>query len=428
MKLRSIKGGLPGSKVPSVFFVFLGLVLLAGCSGSDTSSRSTSTGCCSSSAVPTFLASKLDDDDGDGNPDDEAVPTINDEDDDIADHAWIRDHDGVFHLFFHNEGLFAGNEIEHYTSIDLQTLVYAGVALRPNPSGWDSYGLWAPHVVEYHNTYFMFYTGVDGFGPNAKQRIGLAISTDLFNWSRCSINRCPGTSGDGCVYECDEPWTTWGGPPGSWNQQCRDPFVIWDADNGRWVLFATAKSANEFGVVTVAYSTNLTDWLGAGFIDATRRLADGSGAQATGGQCENPFVVTHNRTQYLLFTDWWDPEDSLSVQNPRTEVQYATSPSLAADSAGSVNWTYRGYTPDPGVNATEVQQFNLSTWIISQSIADTPSGDYAEHFRDLRLKCLIWGDGYSFSTSNFGVPAGPSGGAIRSAGPVAVDPASRNGH
>jgi hypothetical protein len=419
---------LPAGRAPALFVAILGMVLLAGCAGSDSSSSSTAAASCDPGAAPTFLASKLDDDDGDGNPDDEEFPTINDEDDDIADHAWIRDHDGVFHLFFHNEGQFAGNEIEHYTSIDLQTLVYAGVALRPNPAGWDSFGLWAPHIVEDHNTYFMFYTGVDGFGPDAKQRIGLAVSTDLFNWTRCSINRCPGSSGDGCVYDCDEPWTTWGGASGSWNQQCRDPFVIRDEVSGRWVLLATARSTNEFGVVTVAYSTNLKDWLGAGFIDATRRLADGAGAQATGGMCENPFVVTHNGTKFLLFTDWWDPEDSVSVQNPRTEVQYATSPTLSADPAGSVNWTYRGYTRDPGVNASEVQQINLSTWIISQSIADTPSGDYAEHFRDLRLKCLIWGDGYSFSTSNFGVPAERSADATGSAGPVAVDPAGRDRH
>jgi hypothetical protein len=375
----------------------------AGCA-TGSSDHSTGPPCCDPDARPTFLTSKLDDDDGDGNPFDEDFPAINDEDDDIADHTWIRDRGGVFHLFFHTEGLYEGNQIAHYTSIDLRHLNYAGVALRPNPAGWDSHGLWAPHVIEHHGTYFMFYTGVDGVGPDSHQRIGLAVSTDLVDWARLPVNRCPGTPGDGCIYQCDESWTTWGGQPGSFNQQCRDPFVIWDPNDRRWLMFVTAKSTNQFGVVTVAYSTNLGDWSGAGFIDATRRFAGGTGGQSTGGQCENPFVATHGGTHYLLFTDWRDPEDSLSVQDPRTQVQYATSQSLAVDSAGSPNWIYRGYTRDPGVNATEIQQIDPSIWIISQSIADSPSGDFDEHFRQLRLKCLVWGDDFTFSTMNFGLP------------------------
>ena len=40
--------------------------------------------CCDTAASPVFLMSKIDDDDGDGNPLDEDFPTINDEDDDIV--------------------------------------------------------------------------------------------------------------------------------------------------------------------------------------------------------------------------------------------------------------------------------------------------------------------------------------------------------
>ncbi|MHC4180556.1 MAG: hypothetical protein ACYSWU_23905, partial [Planctomycetota bacterium] len=103
-----------------------------------------------------------------------------------------------------------------------------------------------------------------------------------------------------------------------------------------------------------------------------------------------------------LFTDWEDLEDSLSVQQPRTMVQYATSSSLTADSSGSMNWTYRGYTPDPGVNAIEVQRID-GAWIMSQSISNERSGDF-DHRRELRLKCVTWGDGLSFGTSNFAPP------------------------
>jgi hypothetical protein len=386
-------------------FVFLAAAaafspfLAAGCDRAPESSSESI--CCDENAAPVFLQSKIDDDDGDGNPYDENFPTINDEDDDIADHAWIMDESGVYHLFFQNEDHGSGSLIEHYTSTDLLSLRYVGVALRPNPYGWDSHSLWAPHVIRIGGTYYLFYTGTDGpaGNPATRQRIGLATSTDLTTWTRSPINKCPGTPGDGCVYECDECWTTWGGEPGSYNQQCRDPFVIRDSINRRWVMFATAKSVNQYGVVTVAYSTNLEDWSGAGFIDATRRLETGVGGQTTGGQAENPFVMSHNGTHYLLFTDWQDPEDSVSVPHPRTIVQYATSSTLTADSTGSVDWIYRGYIPDPGVNAIEVLRVGRSVRLMSQSISNERSG-YWPLRRRLRLKCVVWGDNFTFGTSN----------------------------
>ena len=360
--------------------------------------------CCDPNAPATLLASKFDDDDHDGNPLDENFPTIDDEDDDISDHAWIRDDFGVFHLFFQNEGKFGPAAIEHYTSTDLKTLRYVGVALRPQPGAWDSQALWAPCVVRSGATYYMFYTGVEGTGADEKERIGLATSTDLVTWTRWPGNRCPGAVGEGCVYECRECWTTVGGTPGSFNQQCRDPFVIRDPDTGHRLLFATTRSVNQYGEVTVAHSTDLTTWTGDGFIDATRRLANGTGAQATGGMAENPFVMQHDGVNYLLFTDWWDPEDTVTVSHPRTAVQYATSPTLGADTLGSANWTYRGYTPDVGVNAIEVQHIRFpgdEIWVMSQSIANPHAGIPKSLRRRLRLKCVVWGDGTSFDTANF---------------------------
>jgi len=356
---------------------------------------------CDESADPIFLHSKIDDDDGDGRILDEDFPLIDDEDDDIADHAWIEDQDGVYHLFFHTEDHGLGSYIEHYVSRDLRSLEYVGPALAPNPNGWDSYGLWAPHVVRNGNTYYMFYTGVDGPGgdPLTKQRIGLATSTDLVNWNRVPVNGCPGSVGDGCVYECDECWTSWGEEPGSFNQQCRDPFVTWDPAGGRWVMFVTAKSPGQFGVVTVAYSDNLMDWTGAGFIEATGRLETGVLGQPTGGQAENPFVVSRDGMHHLFFTDWQDPEDSVTTVQPRTITQYAVSPNLSADASGSPGWVYRGYIPDPGVNAIEVLHPGGDIWIMSQSISNERSG-YWHLRRNLRLRCMIWDDCAGFENAN----------------------------
>lgn len=384
-------------------FLGLAIVLFAlnGC-GDDAPGSSPGGLRCDPSAVPTLLASKYDDDDGDGRPLDEAFPTIDDEDDDIADHTWIRDHTGQYHLFFHNEGRGAPFFIEHYVTSDLKTLHYIGRALEAQPGAWDAGGAWAPYVIEVQGTYYMFYTGIESIQAGAKQRIGLAVSSDLRRWERAHVNRCPGTTGDGCIYECDQAWTTWGDNGDPFNQQCRDAFVMRDDEHDRWLMFATARSTNGYGVVTVAWSPDLTTWTGAGFINATQRLAGGAGAQTTGGQCENPFVVSREGTNYLLFTDWQDPEDSLDVATPRTIVQCATSPSLDVDTDGSTDWTYRGYIPDPGVNAIEVIEYGYGTWLMSQSLSNPHSGYVKPIRRMLRLKCIDWGPGGSFSTSNVG--------------------------
>jgi hypothetical protein len=251
----------------------------------------------------------------------------------------------------------------------------------------------------------MFYTGLDYVGAGATQRIGVATSADLTHWTRLPVNNCPGTTGDGCVYECRVSWTTWGVDGDLYNDQCRDPFVIRDDEHDRWLLFVTARSVYGYGVVTVAASSNLSDWTSVGYIDATRRLAGGTLGQPTGGQCENPFVISHAGDYTLLFTDWQDPEDSLDVATPRTIVQYATSSSLDVDSLGSAGWTYRGYIPDPGVNAIEVCQAGVGPWIMSQSLSNPHSGYVKPIRRMLRLKCIEWEGDFRFRTATVGFEA-----------------------
>ncbi|HEX5131160.1 MAG TPA: family 43 glycosylhydrolase [Candidatus Krumholzibacteria bacterium] len=375
------------------------LLAMVACDGGTAASKQS---CNDVGASPTFLQSKIDDDDGDGFPYEQDFPRLDVEDDDISDHTWFRDDNGVFHLFFQNEDIFGPSHIEHYISNDLQSLTYVGVALLPQPGAWDGAGTWAPHVIRNGGRYYMFYTGVDVVGSERHERIGLATSDDLYAWSRIPGGNCPGAVGDGCVYECRECWTTVG-TAGSFNDQCRDPFVIRDGDH--WLLFATARSLNQYATVTVAHSANLVDWTGDGLIDATRRLSGLADARATGGMAENPFVIQHDGLNYLFFTDWRDPEDSLSVvTSPRTIAQYATSPSLAADTLGSANWTYRGYIPDPGMNAIEIQRvpcgFGDDRWLMSFSVANPHSGYTADHRRHLRLVFIEWhGDG-TFATIN----------------------------
>jgi hypothetical protein len=89
---------------------------------------------------------------------------------------------------------------------------------------------------------------------------------------------------------------------------------------------------------------------------------------------------------------------------------------------GSINWTYRGYIPDPGVNAIEVLRLSGGTWIMSQSISNERSG-YWPRRRQLRLKCVGWNDDFTFDTSNVNFHCGTAGQAII---PLAVEDSSEN--
>lgn len=333
---------------------------------------------CDDTAAPAFLAST-------GDPDNT---------NDIADHAWIQDADGLYHLYFQWNG--PDTDIAHFTSTDLKSISYVGTALTHDVTKY--YGrIWSPHIIKNGDTYYMYFTGVEKYVSTSyyRQRIGLATSTNLNDWTLYPGNNCAGTSGNGCVYECDNSWTTWGDGT-AFDEQCRDPMVVRDDDNDRWVMFSVIKRNDGGGseAMDVAYSTDLVNWTGAGYIKATQRVSGGAGGvggQTTGGTSENPFVFEHDGTYYLLFTDWSDAE-------PPAMVQYATSTTLTADGSGSTNWTYEGNISDPGVNAIEVLKVEGDTWLMTQSISNSNSGDNS-HNRELRVKRIVWADDGTFTTS-----------------------------
>jgi hypothetical protein len=327
----------------------------------------------------------------------------------IADHAWVQDASGVYHLFHHAGG--TSQHVFHLTTTDMQSLTLAssGAVLSPTAGAWDSHGIWAPSVVEANGVYFMFYSGTTGPGqdPDAVQRIGVATSTDLVQWVKYPMSDCPGAPGDGCVYDCDETWTTWGSG-GDYDAQCRDPFVLWNDDSGHWVMFVTVRldvPGSWSEGISVATSTDLVHWTGAGYIEATKRLSAAEGGilgQRWGGAAENAFVTKYDQLYYLTFTDWHDeePANPDCVDSSCSMVQYVTSRSLEATPDGSPHWEYRGYTPDAGVNAVEIVIREGDTWLQTQSVANPNSGDWSEHGRDLRLKRMVWFPDGSFTTSN----------------------------
>lgn len=293
----------------------------------------------------------------------------------IADHAWVRDNNGTYHLFFQDN--VEPWSIIHYTTEDFQTMTLVGTALtRGNGSqDFDRDGMWAPNIMRKDGVYYMFYSGVTGPGsnPTAEQRIGVATSTDLTTWTKLPSNRCTGTTGDGCIYDCQASWTAWS-RGGQYDRQCRDPMVIFDPVEGNWKLFATARALSDSNqIVTVAYSSNFSQWYPAGYIEASR-----------GSIAENPFVTQFNSRYYLFFTNY-----------NSGGIKYATSPALTTDINGSANWVLQAALGETNMNAPEISVLNTDTWMLSES-------DYSVNptSADLALKRIAWNEDGTLTLAN----------------------------
>lgn len=193
-------------------------------------------------------------------------------------------------------------------------------ALETDESAGESF-LWAPHIVERDGLFYMFYSGgslVSGY----EYGIFLAISDDLFEWTRFS-----------------------GNPLFQDFFDARDPMVWYDRTMGQYILYYTAGSERPAGSHIVAYRTSrdLIHW-------SPRRVAfesDSTGTSA--GPTESPFVVEQDGYFYLLIGP--DPNDYRT-----THVYRSASPYY---------WTSRQWIASIPSHAPEVIRDTNGEWFIS---------------------------------------------------------------
>lgn len=99
-------------------------------------------------------------------------------------------HDGLYHLFH----LVLPNHdfIAHAISDNALNWRRVDNALFiGNPGSWDDLMLWTMHVTadpHHPNRWRMFYTGLSRRDQGRKQRVGLAVSDDLFRWRKVAAN------------------------------------------------------------------------------------------------------------------------------------------------------------------------------------------------------------------------------------------------
>src|SRR5262249_22770539 len=101
-----------------------------------------------------------------------------------------------------------------------------------NPA-WNPVSVWAPSVILRDGVYYMFYTGViDAYPcppfpyPRWQQQIGVATSTDLYNWTQ---------SASAWLSPPKAPWMLQ--VPEPYSVDFRDPFVTVDPRNGDWLAY-----------------------------------------------------------------------------------------------------------------------------------------------------------------------------------------------
>ncbi|MDZ7393056.1 MAG: hypothetical protein ONB25_09220 [candidate division KSB1 bacterium] len=168
----------------------------------------------------------------------------------LKDHCVIKAA-GLYHLF-HIAGTpnvsccLPGNElwIGHATTADFVLWETHEPCFYVRPGSWDGGHVIAPFVLEHGGRFWMFYAGCT---VDNTQRIGLAVSDDLFNWERV---------GDGPIIRPEE--YGWAFCPTSGGASCRDPHVLRLGD--RFLLYYTAITNQGRACVALAESRDLLAW------------------------------------------------------------------------------------------------------------------------------------------------------------------------
>jgi beta-fructofuranosidase len=144
--------------------------------------------------------------------------------------------------------------IGHATSTNLIDWEYHGLILPlGEPGAWDDWTQWTGSVTRHDGRSYLFYTGRSKSEPVNVQRIGLAISDDLYQWTKVPENP---------VLQAASPWYDVPANDGSNRSDCRDPWIV--RNENRWLMYYTASAAGEppdrYGVVGIATSDDLIHW------------------------------------------------------------------------------------------------------------------------------------------------------------------------
>jgi beta-fructofuranosidase len=182
---------------------------------------------------------------------------------------WVWDfwfaHDGErHHLFYLHAPKSIGDpdqrhwnvSIGHASSPDLVAWTNHGRSFGPSDGdAWDNFTTWTGSVIRHDGLWYLFYTGTNRGERGLKQRIGIATSKNLQEWTRVCDR--PALDLDPRWYEEYEP--------GVWQDRAwRDPWVFANPDGRGFSMVYTARAKDgdtaTRGVIGYATSTDLLHW------------------------------------------------------------------------------------------------------------------------------------------------------------------------
>jgi beta-fructofuranosidase len=272
----------------------------------------------------------------------------------INDHCFIRDRQGLWHMFgiTHEEPANPTQEkdLAHATSPHLcGPWSQQPYALSAEATPWEERHLWAPHVIWHDGLYYMYYCAGgqrDLHDPHFK--IHLATSPDLWRWTRHPKN-----------------------PLLIDAYHARDPMIL-QLGPSEWIMYYTATSEPEGGHHTVAAVTSqdLVTWGG-------KRTVFTSVATGTyGGPTESPFVVRRG-SQFYLFA------------GPSPKPNYIGVDVFVSDTP--FHWEASQRVGQISAHASEVVRDGDGQWYISHC-------GWAQ--KGLHLAPLTWSDGLDHEDSS----------------------------
>ena len=208
--------------------------------------------------------------------------------------------ENIFHLF-HIAGTpdvsccLPGNELwfGHAATKDFVQWETFEPCFYIDTNGWDNGHVFAPYAIKAFDKFWMFYTGVS---TDNTQRIGVAISENLFDWQR--INDRP-------IIRPEE--YDWAFCPKEKGAPCRDPHVCFWGE--KYSLYYTAVTKEGNGCIARASSKNLLDWKDEGLVFISEKLDHPESCNVQrlgdkyllffGGQYDWSYVVSENPTDWL---------------------------------------------------------------------------------------------------------------------------------
>ncbi|MEN8202320.1 MAG: family 43 glycosylhydrolase [Bacteroidota bacterium] len=278
----------------------------------------------------------------------------------VVDHAIIKV-DGQWHLFY-IRGVAATNwpdfpeaNFGHAVTGDLLNWEIHEPFLQTDKSEFDSYQVWAPHVIEHNDMYWMFYTGVN---DSVSQAICLATSDDLHHWERYEKNPVLNSL----------PWGFW--DETHWSD-CRDPMVLKEGDTF-YCYYTATRTVPETGghesCMGMASSKDLIHWNDEGFQRLEHSLTTPP---------ESPFVIKMNGIFYLFYTNYKQGIVYVKGSDPLHWQEDPDDPQTILQ----------------GVSATEIFRENGKWYITMISHMDNA-------LRFMEIKELIWHEDGSVSAEN----------------------------